>query len=481
MTEPQRLHEIHIRVDTQSWIRKHIAAAFKPQDVIPSFEQFNNGESEFETSEYEDLLFLPLLAYYLAEFTYLGGPIAITLSEEMKIRTRRARDMQKFHDEGLVFFPCNHLVGLGLDLEDVPDIIAYTLEAAERAERVQQILSQPHPSLEASKLIGSQLSDQEVVDVYIFNLLKREGISSLPRPAWVIEQAEKVMSEVDANWNNGFPAGQSTNTDTTFVEPRELTTPEPEVFVYNVLTDKQTGDYCELIRISLLSRTTFIRSDSSWQEISLGPNLKEEFDVQQVIATPQQRMLLLDFFDSDSDSTIDISVFLRQPGQTAQAPELSVEDLNKVLRAEVIFTDAFGVLCTTSPVGELKPAWPSLESALDKDLGEVWVYRADTILPFESNLCDDDVAYQFFADRMHEVGLQTKEVQVKTTDNEVVPALMIIVEKHQVSHQISTDIMMTLIITGRLGLYHLVGQQLSLETSGAINYQGNRPFQIAMA
>jgi hypothetical protein len=96
MTSPSRLHTIYLREETPFWIKSHAVAVFKPQDAIPSFQKFNDGYTDYEWSEYEDLLFLPLLAHFLSEIPRFGGPKLLSMTKDIEKRAGLMSDIENF-------------------------------------------------------------------------------------------------------------------------------------------------------------------------------------------------------------------------------------------------------------------------------------------------------------------------------------------------------------------------------------------------
>lgn len=481
MPEPQRLHEIYIRQNTPTWLRNHARAMFRPEECIPSFDDFSNDESDLEWSEYEDLLFLPVLAHFLSQVPRFSGPPLVVLTLQLNERARLFPDLLNLLREQKMSLPCDHLVGVSLDLEDVPDINAYTTEAAQRAERIAAIFQQDFSTPEKTAMIGAKLTDQEAVDVFLYSLIETENAFNLPRPAWAIQQAQKAMEEVDSLWNNGLPDAQGQRTSSEHYEPKSPSGNEPAEYMFMILTEKSSGENAELLRTNMNDGTSSMRVAGKWGEFVPGDYWKQNYDFHALNATPQQRAHILDLFDSQEHRSTDLSDYFLVPGKPRKIETLTNQDLENYLNAEVIFADCNGIECRTAPVGAQKQVWSSFDLALGSDVGEIWVFRADVLLPQASNQRDDDVTLAFFADEISRFGLIPQSVQVKTFQDKIVPAVMVPVPRNKLSKNLATEIVITAIMTGRLGIYHFAGTQMTTYTSSAIGYTGKRSFQIVMA
>ena len=481
MAAPQRLHEIFVYESSPDWLRAHFGAMYRPEENIPSFEKFISGELDIEWSEYEDMLFMAVLGHFLSQIPRFGGPKLIELSRQITERARLFPDLLNLLTEKNMALPCNHLVGVSLDMEDVPDINAYTTEAAQRADRVASIFKEDMSTLQKTTLVAAKLTDEEVVDIYLYSILESEGIFNLPRPSWAIEQAQLAMAHVDAQWNEGRPNIQPTQRQQDNSVPRVSGVESPAEYVFMILSKKMTGEYAELVRVNLENFLNEIRVDGQWKEFVRHSFWNENYDFHAVSATPQQRQRLIGIFDSQQQRDVDLSEFLLVPGQPPKVEKLTDSDLENYLHGEVLFTDVNGIQCTTARVGKQKQVWPSLGQALGTEIGEVWVFRADVLLPQAHSQVEDDVTLQFFADEMKAFGLEPRQAQVKSTDGTIVPAILVPVPRGKVHRDLAADITVSAIMTGRVGIYQFVGTQMRVFTSGVIGYNGKRSYQIVFA
>ena len=481
MPAPKRLHEIFVYEKTPAWIRGHDTAMFRPRDFIPSFEEFNRGDSNFEWSEYEDLLFMAILGHFLSQIPKFSGPKLIELSRQVSVRARLFPDLLNLLREKNMTLPCDHLVGVSLDGEDVPDINAWTTEAAQRAERVARLFGEDMSTLEKTANVAAKLTDEEAVDIYLYSILEGEEAFNLPRPTWAIEQAQLAIAHVDAQWNEGRPDGQQPQNQSENYVPRESGVSAPTEYVFMILTMKSTGENAELVRTNLTDYSNEMRVDRQWKKFIRDDHWNENFDFHAVSATPQQRTHLIEIFDSQEYRNVDLSEFFLVPGQPRKIAKLTEKDLEDYLNAEVLFTDVNGIQCTTARVGQQKQVWPSFGQALGPGIAEVWVFRADVLLPQGSSQSDDDVTLQFFADEMTAFGLEPRQAHVTSPAGKAVPAILVPVPRQKVSKDLATDIALSAIMTGRLGIYQFVDMQMTAFTSSAIGYTGKRSFQIVMA
>lgn len=481
MPAPKRLHEIFVYEKSPAWLRAHDTSMFRPQVSIPSFEEFISGERALEWSEYEDLLFMAVLGHFLSQIPKFGGPKLIELTRQISQRARLFPDLLNLLREQNMVLPCDHLVGVSLDKEDVPDINAWTTEAAQRAERVAAIFNEDMSTLPKTEIVAAKLTDEEVVDIYLYSILESENVVNLPRPTWAIEQAERAMKHVDDLWNEGRPDGQPAPSQPDNYVPRESGVPEPVEYVFMILTQKSTGKNAELVRFNLTEFTNEMRVAGKWGEFIRDDYWNENYDFHAVSATPQHRTHLIEIFDSQQHIDTDLSEFFIVPGQPRKVAKLTEKDLEDYLNAEVLFTDVNGIQCSTARVGQQKQVWPSFGQALGPGIGEVWVFRADVLLPQASGQSDDDVTLQFFADEMTAFGLEPRQAHVTSPAGKAVPAILVPVPRQKVSKDLATDIALSAIMTGRLGIYQFVDMQMTVFTSSAVGYTRKRSFQIVMA
>lgn len=481
MAAPQRLHEIFVYESSPDWLRAHFGAMYRPEENIPSFEKFISGELDLEWSEYEDMLFMAVLGHFLSQIPRFGGPKLIELSRQITERARLFPDLLNLLTEKNMALPCNHLVGVSLDMEDVPDINAYTTEAAKRADRVAAIFAEDMSTLQKTTLVAAKLTDEEVVDVFLYSILEMEGIFNLPRPVWAIEQAQLAMAHVDNDWNQGRPNIQQPQSQPDNYVPRVSGVQSPAEYVYMILSKKISGENAELVRVNLENFLNEIRVDGQWKEFVRHSFWNENYDFHAVSATPQQRTRLISIFDAQQQRDVDLTEFILVPGQPQKVEKLTDRDLEDYLNSDVLFTDANGIQCATARVGKHKQVWPSFAQALGTEIGEVWVFRADVLLPQAHSQVDDDETLRFFADEMTAFGLEPRQAQVKSTDGELVPAILVPVPRGKIHKDLATDITVSAIMTGRVGIYHFVGTQMRVFTSGAIGYNGKRSYQIVLS
>lgn len=481
MSEPRRLHDIFIYEITPDWLQSHFGAMNRPEETIPSFEKFISGELDLEWSEYEDILFMGVLGHFLSQIPHFGGPKLIELSRQIHERARLFPNLLNLLHEKNMALPCDHLVGVSLDMEDVPDINAYTTEAAQRADRVAAIFKEDMSTLQKTTLVAAKLTDEEVVDIFLYSILESEGVFNLPRPSWAIEQAQLAMAHVDALWNEGRPNFQLTQSQPDNYIPRVSGVESPAEYVFMILSKKLTGENAELVRVNLDNFLNEIRVDGQWKEFIRHSFWNENYDFHAVSATPQQRQRLIGIFDAQQQRDVDLSEFFLVPGEPQKVEKLTEQDLENYLQSDVVFSDVNGVQCTTARVGRQKQVWPSFGHALGPEIGEVWVFRADVLLPQAHNQVDDDETLEFFADEMTAFGLEPRQVQVKTTDGKLVPAILVPVPREKIHKDLATDITVSAIMSGRVGIYHFAGAQMRVFTSGVIGYKGERNYQIVLA
>lgn len=303
-------HEIYLYSNSRDWIRHNAGAIFRPAEFIPAFEEFKNGllPNEMDDDEYEDLVFLPILAHFLSRLPEFRGPKLVVLALEMRRRCDEA-DIALDSAAALGLFPaCQHRVGLALDGEDVKSKAELLNSAIQRARRVGEIFSWDYSTAPRTDEIARNLTHQELVDIYIYSILEEEGLPEIPLATWPLDQAQKALDYVDRLWT-GEPMtyGQVINGIPEFMYNPVFVGSIDDNPLY-LLTDKETGKPTELSCDNGIAHYMLI--GNRWGAM---PNLEyfqDKYTFNLVKKHPALRYELIHKWDDGLREELDLEYFL---------------------------------------------------------------------------------------------------------------------------------------------------------------------------
>lgn len=454
-------NQIWLSSESSGWIVSNLKYVFHP-NLIPSFEDFESGATSFSETEYEDLLFIPVLGHFFTEISLPPTPLLLSFQFAFEDRVLKSQELLDSAALENSYPLCTHIIGVDL-VEDFTDANDVLVEAMRRAERVAQIFSLSKNQQVHQELIQS-MSDEEFVDVFLYS--KIAGVHSefafpeIPRPVSTIDLIRQKIQLVDDSWNSG--------------EPNQLETHDLiSNYTTCVLFEESSKEPKHLVQLFPTGRK--IRRDKSWIDLPLDEEWSNQWTWRTIVTSHID--LVVSGFDFDPNNF--------QAPQSVLLPETPLFNSNPqglipFINSEIIFTDKNGVLCCTANYGEKKQLWPDLSSALGLKIHEAWVLRFDD-LGRDANR----PALSTYQDQLSLLELDNYTVMEcwvrMVGSSEHIPAFFIPISTREVSDTVSGDMTIAAMQTGQQGVYRLKGDIQEVVFGTNVNFKGSRRFNIGFA